>query len=161
MSAQLDRYMQRNVPRYTSYPTAPHFTDAMRKEDYAAALGALDPDQPISLYLHVPFCKALCWYCGCNMKLAKREAPNTQYAKTLRQEIALVARHLPARMKVKHLHWGGGTPTALAPDDLQGLMETVGAHFDFLPGAEVAIESDPRTPSDRKTYLPCSSIPGS
>jgi oxygen-independent coproporphyrinogen-3 oxidase len=79
------------------------------------------------------------------MKLATREAPIAQYAQTLGREIALVADHLPKRMKVSHLHWGGGTPTALVPDDLERLMDLVHAHFDVKPDAELAIESDPRT----------------
>lgn len=143
--------MSRNVPRYTSYPTAPHFSDAITSASYAQSLEALDPGEPISLYLHVPFCRQLCWYCGCNMKLATREAPIAQYANTLMQEISLLADHLPARMKISHLHWGGGTPTALVPDDLQRVMEQVRERFDILPDAELAIESDPRTLTSEMT----------
>lgn len=148
MSDILKKYLMRSVPRYTSYPTAPHFSAVEESDVYARSLAALTPDDPISLYLHVPFCRQLCWYCGCNMKLATREAPITQYAQTLKREIRLLAQHLPTRMKISHLHWGGGTPTALVPDDLQGVMETVADCFDILPDAELAIESDPRTLSD-------------
>ncbi|MBT8408852.1 MAG: oxygen-independent coproporphyrinogen III oxidase [Alphaproteobacteria bacterium] len=145
MTDVLKTYATRSVPRYTSYPTAPHFSDAIGADDYARWLAALEPADPVSLYLHVPFCRQLCWYCGCNMKLASREAPITRYAATLRQEIGLVAKHLPARMAISHLHWGGGTPTALAPDDLERAMDEVRALFDVTAGAELAIESDPRT----------------
>ena len=144
----LAKYRTRNVPRYTSYPTAPHFEAFETPDAYLQSLAALDPSEPISLYLHVPFCRQLCWYCGCNMKLASREAPIAQYAQTLRQEIELLARHLPAPMRISHLHWGGGTPTALAPQDLEMLMHAVSEAFIIEPGAELAIESDPRTLPD-------------
>ncbi len=145
MDAKLKKHAVRKVPRYTSYPTAPHFSEAVGARDYAGWLEALDPAQSVSLYLHVPFCRRVCWYCGCNMKLASRDAPVAQYAATLTDEIGLVAGHLPGRMTVSHLHWGGGTPTALTPDDLERAMAAVDSHFDITPGAERAIESDPRT----------------
>lgn len=133
------------VPRYTSYPTAPHFTPAVDGETYQGWLGALDPAEPVSLYLHVPFCRELCWYCGCNMKLARRAETVAEYAKVLRDEIRLVARAVPVRLAVSHLHFGGGTPTALSPDDLARTMEAVREAFDVQPDAELALESDPRT----------------
>ncbi|MEM6489499.1 MAG: oxygen-independent coproporphyrinogen III oxidase [Pseudomonadota bacterium] len=141
----LEAYATRPVPRYTSYPTAPHFSDAVGARDYAGWLAALDPAAAISLYLHVPFCRQLCWYCGCNMKLAKRDSPIAAYAATLLHEVDLVAQHMPGRLRVSHLHWGGGTPTALVPDDLARSMDQVWSRFDRDPGAEIAIESDPRT----------------
>lgn len=145
MTEPLKSYLGQNVPRYTSYPTAPHFSKEFEARSYSDWLGDLPVEDPVSLYLHVPFCRALCWYCGCNMKLATREAPIAQYAKTLNGEIALVAAHLPARLKISHLHWGGGTPTALRPDDLARAMEAIGQHFTITTDAELAIESDPRT----------------
>lgn len=148
MSEKIAKYLTMPVPRYTSYPTAPHFSDAVCSDEYAGWLGQLDPSEPISLYLHVPFCRQLCWYCGCNMKLASRDEPVAQYAALLRREIALLATKLPARMTLSHLHWGGGTPTALVPDDLERAMDDVRTHFHFTPDAEIAIESDPRTLSD-------------
>lgn len=145
MADALKSYMSRNVPRYTSYPTAPHFSNAVGPQDYARWLAALDPDAPVSLYLHVPFCRELCWYCGCNMKLAKRDAPVAAYAGTLIREIDLLSQHLPGRMEISHLHWGGGTPTALVPDDLERAMDAVRSTFRVTSDAELAIESDPRT----------------
>ena len=145
MTAALAKYATRNVPRYTSYPTAPHFSAEIGPRDYAGWLDSLTDSSPVSLYLHVPFCRQLCWYCGCNMKLATREAPIAQYAATLCREIELVAAHLPNRKAISHLHWGGGTPTALVPDDLARAMDAVRLAFDVTPSAEIAIESDPRT----------------
>lgn len=145
MKPQFNGYATRAVPRYTSYPTVPHFTDEIQKQDYASWLAELDPSDPLSLYLHVPFCRQICWYCGCNMKLASKEAPILQYAHDLMQEVHLLAEHLPSRMKCQHLHWGGGTPTALSPNAVAEVMEAVVSRFDFVPGAEIAIESDPRT----------------
>lgn len=145
---KLAKYRSRNVPRYTSYPTAPHLSDAVNADHYRAWLAELDPEKPLSLYLHVPFCRMLCWYCGCNMKLATRDDPIAEYAANLMLEIELVTRLLPARMKISHLHWGGGTPTALAPADLARIMELIRDRFDFEPDAEIAIEGDPRCLSD-------------
>lgn len=145
MPYDLSAYATQPVPRYTSYPTVPNFSDAIDHETCRRWLRDLDPERPVSLYLHVPFCRQLCWYCGCNMKLAKRDAPITQYAANLMDEVKLMERELPARMKVSHIAWGGGTPTALDPDTLARAMEAVRARFDILADAELSIESDPRT----------------
>ena len=106
---------------------------------------ALDPKEPVSLYLHVPFCRKMCWYCGCNMKLANRYEPISDYVGTLIKEIELVADALPGQLPVSHLHWGGGTPTALSPDDLERVMGLIQERFAINGQAELAIESDPRT----------------
>lgn len=145
MDPVLDRYASRATPRYTSYPTAPHFQTGFGEATYREWLSKLDVNDAVSLYLHVPFCRQMCWYCGCNMKLASRYGPVGEYAQTLRKEVALTADALPGRMTISHLHWGGGTPTALKPDDLESLMTDVRARWDFASDAEVAIESDPRT----------------
>ena len=144
----IQKYAARAVPRYTSYPTAPHFRPDFEAATYAGWLQQTDPTQPISLYLHVPFCKQMCWYCGCNMKLAARYEPIAIYVDDLIREIELVAAALPTRMQVAHLHWGGGTPTALSPDDMSRVMQKVAEHFTLLPDAELAVESDPRTLTD-------------
>jgi oxygen-independent coproporphyrinogen-3 oxidase len=141
----LDRYARRATPRYTSYPTAPHFQKGFAEARYRDWLSKLDVREPVSLYLHVPFCRQMCWYCGCNMKLASRYGPVGDYAQMLRKEVALTAEALPGRMTISHLHWGGGTPTALSPDDLEDLMNDVRKSWDFAEDAEIAIESDPRT----------------
>jgi len=141
----VEKYARLATPRYTSYPTAPHFEADFPEATYRGWLGALDPAEPISLYVHVPFCREMCWYCGCNMKLVKREGPLSEYVATLLKEIALVRAALPGRVPVAHLHWGGGTPTALSPVQIAEVMAALREAFDILPGAEVAIESDPRT----------------
>ncbi len=148
MNAFRTDLLTRPVPRYTSYPTVPHFTPEIGADTYADWLATLDPAEPISLYLHVPYCQKVCWYCGCNMKLAARYATVADYVDTLIREIQLVAARLPGRFRVSHLHWGGGTPTSLSPDDLARVMAEVWAHFDRDANAEIAIESDPRTLSD-------------
>jgi oxygen-independent coproporphyrinogen-3 oxidase len=145
MDPVLAPYARRAAPRYTSYPTAPHFVSGFPEDAYRGWLGALDPADPVSLYVHVPFCRQMCWYCGCNMKLAARYAPVASYVDSLLAEIALVADAIPRRLTVEHLHWGGGTPTALEPADLARVMDALRARFHLAPGAEIAIESDPRT----------------
>jgi oxygen-independent coproporphyrinogen-3 oxidase len=141
-------YARRAAPRYTSYPTAPHFTKGFPEVVYRDWLAGLDPAQAISLYAHIPFCKQMCWYCGCNMKLAARYAPVADYVESLLAEIDLVARAMPSRMTAGHLHFGGGTPTALEPDDLARIVERFRSRFEFHADAELAIETDPRTITD-------------
>ncbi len=148
MQQIVDKYAGRPTPRYTSYPTAPHFRQDFPEETYRLWLSQLDTADPISLYLHVPFCRKMCWYCGCNMKLASRREPVAEYVADLHREIDNLADALPTSMPVAHLHWGGGTPTVLEPDDLEALTEHLQARFSFIPDAELAIESDPRTLSD-------------
>jgi oxygen-independent coproporphyrinogen III oxidase len=133
------------VPRYTSYPTAPHFGSFPDKDLYGSWLNGLDPEKPISLYLHVPFCHRMCWYCGCHTKISKQYEPIGEYANALRAEIRTLVKALPARMKVSHIHWGGGTPTTLSADDFKSIMALIDDHFDHTPNAERAIEIDPRT----------------
>src|SRR5271165_5311712 len=145
MHTAIAKYFSARVPRYTSYPTAPHFSEAVGSADYRGWLEALDPASELSLYLYVPFCRKMCWYCGCNMRVVARYDPVAAYTQTLIKEIELVAAILPGRMKVRHIHWGGGTPTALVPDDMIRLDEAVRVHFDLVAGAEIAVELDPRT----------------
>ncbi len=145
----LERYA-RSVPRYTSYPTAPHFTSDVGEETYRAWLGRLSPGTPVSLYLHVPYCREMCWYCGCHTKVARRPEPVAQYARDLDREIALVAASIPGRLRVVSVHWGGGTPTMLAAEDFFTLMEALRTRFNVTDLSEVAVEIDPRD-FDRET----------
>lgn len=133
------------VPRYTSYPTAPHFHDGVGERDYADWLGAVGAAERISLYLHVPFCARMCWYCGCHTKVVKRYEPVAGYAGLLRREAGLVAGQLREGPSVGHVHWGGGTPTMLSAADFAALMDGLRDRFSFAPDAEVAVEIDPRT----------------
>ncbi|WP_127090089.1 oxygen-independent coproporphyrinogen III oxidase [Aquabacter cavernae] len=143
-SAALLDHARRMVPRYTSYPTAPHFSAQVTGADYGAWLARLkDTAAPVSLYLHVPFCQSLCSYCGCNTKAVRREEPVRAYAQVLAAEIALVAEQV-GTTEVSHIHWGGGTPNALPPDCLEELAAALHRHFRIPAGIEHAIELDPR-----------------
>lgn len=138
------RYEQR-VPRYTSYPTAPHFKPDIDSQTYSRWLSELDPETTLSLYLHVPFCAELCLYCGCHTSVSRSYGPVAAYVECLEREIALVTERLPARMTVSHVHWGGGTPTMISPPDLARVFGLLQSAFGTRPDAEVAIEIDPRT----------------
>ena len=141
-AALIARYDGR-VPRYTSYPTAPHFHAAIGAQTYSEWVQALAPEAPLSLYLHVPFCDRLCLYCGCNTSVVRHERPRRLYAEILAQEIELLAKTLGRKAKVTQIHWGGGTPTALPDDCLVTLMEVIRAQFAVSPQAEIAVELDP------------------
>lgn len=131
------------VPRYTSYPTAPHFTP-LSAETYAGWLGSIPAERALSLYLHIPFCDTLCWYCGCNTKMVQRYEPVATYFEVLQQEIRNVAERLPWRMTARHVHWGGGSPNVLRPADLRRLGEALHSAFAISEHAEFAVEIDAR-----------------
>ena len=133
------------MPRYTSYPTAPHFHPGVTAETYLGWLGGLPSTARLSLYLHVPFCAQMCWYCGCHTKVVRRYQPVADYAGSLLKEAALVADALPPGPRVLQLHWGGGTPTMLSGDDFQRLTDSLRAAFRFDAEVEIAVEVDPRT----------------
>lgn len=139
----LERYEKR-VPRYTSYPTAPHFHPGITSATYQRWLSTA-ADAPMSLYLHVPFCHEMCWYCGCYTKIVRRYEPIGEYAAALIDEIRLIGGLIEARPQVLHMHWGGGTPTILSADDLERLMDEIRNKFDVTGKAEIAVEIDPRT----------------
>ncbi|WP_029042535.1 oxygen-independent coproporphyrinogen III oxidase [Cucumibacter marinus] len=145
MDKTLAQYAERRVPRYTSYPTAPHFKPQADDTRHRQWLGALDTRAPVSLYLHIPFCREICWYCACNMKLSRRDGPVLAYARDLAREIDLVADALPTTMTVSEIHWGGGTPTAMPLPALIMLTGQLQDRFDIRPDAEIAFELDPRT----------------
>jgi oxygen-independent coproporphyrinogen-3 oxidase len=142
MTASSRALAEQSVPRYTSYPTAPHFSAVVGAPDYALWLAELPADCTLSLYLHVPFCAELCRYCGCHTKAVRRREPVDAYAERLGAEIALVGAFAGARRAV-HVHWGGGTPSLLGEDGLAALVDRLAASFD-LAGCEHAIELDPR-----------------
>ncbi|MFC5356015.1 oxygen-independent coproporphyrinogen III oxidase [Azospirillum himalayense] len=145
-AALLAKYDGLRVPRYTSYPTAPHFTAAVGAERYAGWLAELDTAAHTgSLYLHVPFCAKMCWYCGCHTKIVARYAPIAEYLGHLRREIGMVADRISGRLRVRHIHFGGGTPTMMAPDDFESLIALLRERYDVTPDAEIAVEIDPRT----------------
>lgn len=132
------------VPRYTSYPTAPHFHAGIDQAIYRQWLAQLAPREPLSLYLHIPFCDTLCWFCGCHTSVVNNYAPVREYCDLLLKEIGLVAEGLGKRHPVRHIHWGGGSPTMLQPPDIARLNDEIRRRFDVAPDAEFAVEIDPR-----------------
>lgn len=139
------RYADECLPRYTSYPPSPHFSAAIGPETYAGWLGDSAAGAGTSLYLHVPFCRSMCRYCGCHTAITRLDAPIADYVALLRREIDLVARHLPEAPPVRHIHVGGGTPTVMAPEAFEGLVAALRTRFAVAPDAEIAVEIDPRT----------------
>jgi oxygen-independent coproporphyrinogen-3 oxidase len=142
-------YGQERLPRYTSYPTAPHFSTAIGPDTYAEWLKAIPQHASTSLYLHVPFCRSMCWYCGCHTSVSRRDEPIAVYAAALRCEIDLVSRQIDRRIEVDHIHFGGGTPTIMAPETFTDLIGSLRHSFFVLPTAEIAVEIDPRTLTDQ------------
>ena len=140
--ALLPRY-DGQAPRYTSYPTALQFSDAIDETTYRGWLADLPAHEAISLYVHIPFCARLCWYCGCNTRAVKAGALVTDYVRHLEMELAQLEQALPTRMKVGSLHLGGGTPNMLSVDDLTQLFGALQHVFRFNPAIEVAAELDP------------------
>jgi oxygen-independent coproporphyrinogen III oxidase len=139
------RYGSGSLPRYTSYPTAPHFTAEVGEQDYRSWLGELGGQPEISLYLHIPFCRSMCWYCGCHTTVTARKEPITRYLTALEREAEIVAAATPVRLSVSHLHLGGGTPTLMDPTQMIRLIYSLRRRFAFASRAELAIEVDPRT----------------
>jgi len=134
-----------NVPRYTSYPTAPHFHEGVQETIYRDWLGALDPVAPLSLYFHVPFCAEMCSFCGCHTKVVRCYEPVARYLEVLQTEVDLVAAALPGRFGAAFVHWGGGSPTMLRGDDWRRIHDHLRGAFELATGAEMAVELDPRT----------------
>ncbi len=145
----VDRLIERyggRAPRYTSYPTAVQFVPSITTREYVAWLESLRRDAgAVSLYLHIPFCDRMCWYCGCNTAVVNRRGPIEDYVARLLREIDLVADTLPQRLLAGSVHFGGGTPNMLAPDEVGAILAKLAERFDFAPGAEIAAEIDPRT----------------
>jgi oxygen-independent coproporphyrinogen-3 oxidase len=139
------RYAAMRVPRYTSYPTAPNFSSAVDQAEYCQWLRQLAVDESVSLYVHIPFCREMCWYCGCHTTVSRRQAPVSRYVETLIREIGLIASEIGFRLHTGHLHWGGGSPTLLAPDDVKRIHGALKGCFSLDPLAENAVEVDPRT----------------
>ncbi|MEX0282242.1 MAG: oxygen-independent coproporphyrinogen III oxidase [Arenibacterium sp.] len=131
------------VPRYTSYPTAPHFSDTVTAQTHLNWIESIKPGSEISLYIHVPFCRRLCWFCACRTQGTKSDAPAAAYLETLKAELALLAAHLPNGVSLSRLHWGGGTPTLLTPEMMRGLADAVAAVAPMAKQGEFSVEIDP------------------
>ncbi|MFZ4071348.1 MAG: oxygen-independent coproporphyrinogen III oxidase [Caulobacterales bacterium] len=137
-------YAELTAPRYTSYPTAPHFHAGIAAPQVRGWLAGLTPDARLGLYLHIPFCKEICWYCGCHTVASRRDAPVEAYADTLAAEIDLIAAATPAR-RVDFIQWGGGTPNRLPPAAFAEIANRLALRFDLSAVSEHSVECDPRT----------------
>lgn len=137
------------VPRYTSYPTAPHF-HALPAGTRAQWLAELPADEVVSLYLHLPYCPQQCWYCGCHTRISRRYEPVERYLQHLYREITLVAQRLGRRQPVGHIHFGGGSPSMLQAQDFIQLMSHLAEAFTINTDSEIAIELDPRGVTEAK-----------
>ena len=133
-------------PRYTSYPTAPVWRDDFTDEDYAERLrvAAQKRDEPMSLYVHVPYCNALCFFCGCSTMITQRHEKEAPYVDRVLAEARLVRETMGNARPVAQHHWGGGTPTFLAPQMIEKLFSGLNELFSVADDAEVSIEVDPR-----------------
>ena len=138
------------VPRYTSYPTAPHFTESLGAETYADWLAGLDGGNRLSLYAHIPYCDRLCWFCACHTKHTLRYEPVEAYLKGLHAEIATVGGRVSGDTPVTALHFGGGSPTLVRPDDLAALKAGLARHFNFSADCEISVEMDPNDLDDAR-----------
>jgi len=142
-------------PRYTSYPTADRFVEAFSEADYIQALdqrreGTSLKRQPLSLYVHIPFCESLCYYCACNKIITKHKDRAATYLRYLTREVELQVAHLGPGHSISQLHLGGGTPTFLSDDELRELVAMLRRHFQFVPGGEYSVEVDPRTVDENR-----------
>lgn len=150
MDSKLVTKYNKNVPRYTSYPTAPHFK---KDFDYIKVLNNLqnlNENEPVSLYVHIPFCEILCLYCACNTKIIATQKPVDDYLTYLKKEIDLLSKSIPKKLKVNHLHFGGGTPTSLSAENFKLLFSWLEDVFEFDFSGELSIEIDPRVITDDK-----------
>lgn len=154
-TADLLRKYDRPGPRYTSYPTAVEFTPAFDEAAYRRQLAeaARRPAEPLSLYVHLPFCESRCSFCGCIVIITKKREVAARYLEYLRREVEMLATALGPRRRVVQYHWGGGTPTYLQPAQMRQLHEAVIRYFEIDPDAEVAVEVDPRVTTPEQIDL--------
>ena len=138
------------VPRYTSYPAAPHFKDGFDKYTYESWLKVLPENSAVSLYIHVPFCSQMCFYCGCHTKITQQYQPITAYVYLLKIEAERLSFLIPKSCRITHLHFGGGSPTILESDDFLAFMSELRGLFHFDPACEIAIEADPRQMTEQR-----------
>ncbi|PHR20001.1 MAG: oxygen-independent coproporphyrinogen III oxidase [Hoeflea sp.] len=138
------------APRYTSYPTAPHFHSGIDGNVYARWLGQLTPGQTLSLYIHIPWCDRLCWFCGCNTKQTLKYEPLKTYLTALENEMETISGLIDPGCRVTALHLGGGSPTMLQPEDMLALNTMLRSRFSFDPDAEISVEMDPNDLTSEK-----------
>lgn len=142
-----------NAPRYTSFPTAPHFNESVTEEIYRTWLANITAGERTSVYVHVPYCHQLCWYCGCNTRATQDYRPVAQYLDALVKEIALVEHALTNTPIIQTLHWGGGTPTILSADDFEKAMQQLRSALDLARDVQIAVEIDPRSMTKSMTKI--------
>ncbi|MEL6360327.1 MAG: oxygen-independent coproporphyrinogen III oxidase [Pseudomonadota bacterium] len=138
------KYLGATAPRYTSYPSALHFDESVTAQDYAKKISEIGLYEPISLYVHIPFCRQLCWYCGCNMRVENFYARAQSYVDALIEEIKMIGRLLNGRAQPTNVHFGGGTPNYLLCHDLDEILTSVEREIGLTDSADLAIELDPR-----------------
>ncbi|WP_371395695.1 oxygen-independent coproporphyrinogen III oxidase [Fretibacter rubidus] len=137
------KHYAKPVPRYTSYPTAPHFNEAVQDKTVRKWMATIPADEAISLYIHIPFCDRLCWFCGCHTKHTLKYEPVRRYLQTVYNEIRLVGSRIGRQQTVAHLHLGGGSPSLLKPEDLADLKRVLLENFHINPSTEISLEFDP------------------
>ncbi|MBO0129771.1 oxygen-independent coproporphyrinogen III oxidase [Agrobacterium burrii] len=150
MNTELLRKYSGAVPRYTSYPTAPHFHEGIDNATYRQWLGELNHRNRISLYLHIPYCDRLCWFCACHTKHTLKYEPIAVYLEALKQEIEAVGALVSPDAVVSAVHFGGGSPTMLKPEDMVSLMDCLRRHFTFGLTPEISVEMDPNDLDDSR-----------
>jgi oxygen-independent coproporphyrinogen-3 oxidase len=155
LTAELLAKYDRPGPRYTSYPTAVEFHEGFDAHRYLAKLdeAAAKPEEPLSLYVHLPFCRERCSFCGCNVIITQKPGVADAYLDDLEREVNLVADRLKGRTRLVQYHWGGGTPTYLSLDQMRRVWKMIAERFTLAPDAEVAIEVDPRVTTRRQAEL--------
>jgi oxygen-independent coproporphyrinogen III oxidase len=150
LNVNLDLVKKYNVagPRYTSYPPATKFSDALKWPELSEKISANNEgengERNLSIYFHIPFCETLCWFCGCTTVITKNHGEGKPYLDYLDREVAQMAARLNPKRKVVQLHWGGGSPTFLQPDEIRRLGEIIRKHFTFSDDIEAGVEIDPR-----------------
>jgi oxygen-independent coproporphyrinogen-3 oxidase len=152
----LIRRLDKNGPRYTSYPTADRFTETFNAQSYARWIDKRRSDRvnrPLSLYIHIPFCNTLCFYCACNKVITKDRSKSGEYVRYLLKEMAMQAKLLGPGQVIEQLHFGGGTPTFLSDDEIREVMAAIRQHFKLVENGEYSIEIDPRKVSDETVAL--------
>ncbi len=133
-----------SVPRYTSYPTAPNFCDKISNNTYTSWLRKIDEDKEISLYIHIPFCNSLCYFCGCHTSVVNKYKAIENYVSLLLREIEILGEKLESKFNVSHIHFGGGTPSILKGAELWLIMQSIKKRFNILKDCKIAMEIDPR-----------------
>ena len=149
MKASWRKHLGARAPRYTSYPSALQFEEGVSAEAYAARLGEIGLYAPLSIYVHVPFCRTQCWYCGCNMRVENSYERALDYVRALVDEIRIVGGFLGGRGRPVALHFGGGTPNYLLTEDLEKILDAVEMELGLTDDARLAIEIDPRLVGER------------